>query len=111
MPFEPQVSEIVFTKKPPAKLSDPAFVKTLTGVYAFVDNPTFTVTIALKGDNSLTATVPNQPVYDLVPYRGTEFTLKGLTGFSARFVLDAKGSVTELLMIQPNGVFSAKKKS
>jgi len=111
VPFEPQVSEIVFTKRPPSKLSDPTFLKSLAGVYAFVDNPTVTVTIAVSGGNVLTATVPGQPVYELEPYRGTEFTLKGLTGFSARFVVDEKGAVTELLLVQPNGVFSTKRRS
>jgi len=110
VPFEPQVSEIVFTKRPPSRLSDAAFLKSLTGVYAFVDNPAVTVTIAVSGGNVLTATVPGQPVYELEPYRGTEFTLKGLTGFSARFVLDEKGGVTELQLIQPDGVFSTKKR-
>ena len=31
-----------------------------------VDNPTFTMTIDLKG-SGLTAFVPGQPIYDLVP--------------------------------------------
>ena len=105
VPLEPQTAEIAFTKKPPARLSDPAFLKTLAGSYAFVDNPGVTVTIAVKGQDGLTLTVPGQPTYDLEPYRGTEFTLKGLTGFSARFVLDSKGVVSELRVIQPQGVF------
>ena len=41
----------------------------------------------------------------------TPFKLKGLTGFSARFVLDARGAVSELLLIQPNGIFSARRKA
>jgi hypothetical protein len=36
--------------------------------------------------------------------------LAGLTGFSARFVLDAKGAATELQIVQPEGVFSAKRR-
>lgn len=110
VPLEPQAAEIAFVKKPPSRLSENAFLKTLAGAYVFADNATVTVTISLKGDNALTLTVPNQPLYDLEPYRGTEFKLKGLTGFSARFVLDARGAVSELLLIQPNGIFSARRK-
>ena len=110
VPFEPQAAEIVFTKKPPARLSDAAFLKGLAGSYVFVDNAAVTVTIARKGENALTAFVPNQPLYDLDPYRGTEFRLRGLTGFSIRFVLDASGAARELLIIQPEGIFSARRK-
>lgn len=109
IPLEPSAPEIVFTKKPPARLSDPAFLKTLEGTFAMVDNPSFTVTFTLKGD-ILTATVPGQPTYTLEPYRGTEFKLKELTGFTVRFLLDAKGAVTEVLLLQPDGAYSAKRK-
>jgi len=107
--LEPAVSEIVFTKKPPARLSDPAFLRGLAGVYTMPDNPTFTMTIDLKG-TGLTAFVPGQPIYDLVPYRGTEFRLKQVTGFGIRFLLDEKGAVAEALLIQPDAVYTIRRK-
>jgi len=110
IPLEPSAPEILFTRKPPARLTDPVFLRTLEGTFAMVDNPTFTVTVTLQGDK-LTATVPGQPTYALEPYQGTEFKLKGLTGFTVRFLLDAKGAVTEVLLIQPDGIYSAKKKA
>jgi hypothetical protein len=67
------------------------------------------VTISLKGA-ALTAYVPGQPVYDLVPARNDEFTLKGLTGFSVKFGKSADGAMSATFN-QPNGVFEAKKKS
>ena len=109
MNLEPNAGEIGFTKKPPARLSDPAFLRGLTGVYSMVDNPTFTMTIDLKG-TGLTAFVPGQPIYDLVPYRGTEFRLKQVTGYGIRFVLDEKGAVTEALLLQPNAVYTIRRK-
>lgn len=108
--LEPNVPEIVFVKKPPARLSDPAFLKTLVGTFALADNPTVTVTFALKGDKALTATIPGQPQYELIPYQGSDFRLKGLTGYSVRFVVDAKGAVSEAFLIQPDGVYAAKRK-
>jgi CubicO group peptidase (beta-lactamase class C family) len=109
MNLEPSASEIVFTKKPPARLSDPVFLRGLTGVYTMPDNPSFTMTIDLKG-TGLTAFVPGQPTYDLVPYRGTEFRLKQVTGYAIRFVLDEKGAVTEALLVQPNAVYTIRRK-
>jgi len=107
--LEPAASEIGFTKKPPLRLSDPAFLRGLTGVYAMADNPTFTMTIDLKG-TGLTAFVQGQPIYDLVPTRGTEFRLKQVTGFAVRFILDEKGAVTEALLLQPDAVYTIRRK-
>jgi hypothetical protein len=107
--LEPNASEIAFARKPPARLSDPAFLRGLTGVYVIVDNPNVTMTVDLKG-NGLTAFVPGQPIYELVPHRGTEFRLKQLTGYGVRFVLDATGAVSEALMIQPNAVHRMRRK-
>jgi hypothetical protein len=64
--------------------------------------------VHLQG-STLIAVVGNQPPYQLVPKRGTEFTLKGLTGFSIVFTLLADGTVTEAQFRQPNGVFTAKR--
>jgi CubicO group peptidase (beta-lactamase class C family) len=107
MPLEPQVAEIRFARKPPARLSDPAFLETLTGTYALVDQPSATVAIALQG-RILTAALTGQPTYTLEPYRGIEFRLKELTGYSIRFVLDPAGKVGEILLVQPDGVYAAK---
>ena len=107
--LEPNAAEITFAKKAPARLSDPSFLRGLTGVYAMVDNPSVTVTVDLKG-TGLTAFVPGQPIYDLVPTRGVEFRLKQLTGYGIRFVLDAKGGVSEALLLQPNAVYTIRRK-
>jgi len=54
--------------------------------------------------------VPGQTPYELVPGRGLSFAMKGLTGYSVRFVLDKDGAPTELTVIQPEAVFTAKRK-
>lgn len=104
--LEPSVSEIVFTRKPDARLSDPAFLAGLAGEYVLSDE---TVRLDLKGDR-LVLVVPGQNPYDLVPSRGTDFKLKGLTGYTVRFVLGPTNEVEEVRFVQPNGVFTGKPK-
>jgi len=66
------------------------------------------VTVGLKGD-VLTLSIPGQPVYDLVPEVGGEFSLKVARVVRVRFLADAKGQVTALEVSQPGGVFEYKK--
>ncbi len=107
VPMDLNVKPIVFTRKAGAEMSDPKFLAQFVGDY---DLNGQNVAVAIKGANALTVTVPGQPTYELEPYKGTEFKLKGLTGFSLRFTLDAKKRATEAVFLQPNGVFTAKRK-
>ena len=104
--LEPSVKAIVFTRRPDAKLRDPAYLARFLGAY---DLSGANVTVAIKGD-VLSVTVPGQPTYDLVPRQGDTFDLKGLTGCSVRFLSGAGGKVSEIQFNQPNGVFSGKRK-
>lgn len=105
IPFEASVDDIYFVKKPDARLSDPAYLKTLLGSYTLA---TQTVTVSLKG-NVLTLFIPGQSVYDLVPEVGGEFSLKAAKVVRVRFLEDAKGQVTGLEVSQPGGVFEYKR--
>jgi len=105
IPFEPAVDDIYFVKKPDARLSDAAYLKTLLGSYTLASQ---TVTVSLKGD-ALTLAIPGQPVYDLVPEVGGEFSLKVAKVVRVRFLEDAKGQITALEVSQPSGVFEYKR--
>jgi CubicO group peptidase (beta-lactamase class C family) len=107
VPFEATVKEIVFTRLPEKMLTERSFLEKLCGRYELQGQ---TVTVLLRGENTLVATLPGQPPLELVPYKGTEFTIKGATGFSLEFKLDAAGAATEAVFHQPNGTFTAKKK-
>ncbi len=107
IPLEPAVDNIIFTKKPDAHLYDPEFLSMLAGKYQLENT---TCTVELRGENTLFVTVPGQPPYEMEPYKGTEFNLKGLTGFSVEFDLDDDWEeVKGLRFIQPNGVFEAER--
>jgi hypothetical protein len=107
IPLESNVSDIVFTRVADEAMKQRSFLEPFVGQYELGPN---VVTVALKGENQLTLTVPGQPTYELVPTRGTSFDLKGLNGFSVEFKKDASGKVTEMVSYQPNGTLVAKRK-
>ncbi|MCX8160322.1 MAG: hypothetical protein N3G18_05255, partial [Candidatus Saccharicenans sp.] len=59
--------------------------------------------------NTLTMTIPGQPVYELIPVPGDEFVLKGISIARIRFIVDQKGEVTFMVISQPGGVFEYKR--
>jgi len=88
-------------------MTERSFLEKFVGEYELMG---MIVTVSLKGEKTLVLSVPGQPEYELVPYQGTEFNLKNLTGYSIKFIMDESGIVTEAKVTQPNGVFTAKKK-
>ena len=107
VPLEPNVKEIVFTRRAEKQMRERSFLEPLAGEYTLGAT---TVSVTLKGEDTLVLVVPGQPPYELVPARGLTFDLKGLTGFSLEFKKDAAGAVTEAVFYQPNGTFVAKRK-
>jgi CubicO group peptidase (beta-lactamase class C family) len=104
-PFEATLEPIVFEKKPDARLLDPAYLQKLAGKYVLIEQ---VITISLKG-NVLFASIPGSPDMELVPGLGDEFILKQMKVVSLRFKLDDKGNVAAVELIQPGGVFEAKR--
>lgn len=104
VPLEPTVPDILFTRRPAAALSDPAVLSRFTGVYEVMGMP---LTVALKGERTLQVSLPGQPDFELEPVKGTEFRVKGLSGFAVEFNEDA----SEAVVTQPGGVFVAKRTS
>jgi len=88
-------------------MRDPSYLATLVGRYTFEAAPQ-TVTIAVRG-SILTAHIPGQPVFDLVPKGDDLFSIEGLEGFSVRFERNAQGELDHCSFIQPNGTFRANR--
>ncbi len=103
--FDASVDEIVFKKKPEARLSDPGYLKKFLGSYELMGQ---VVTIDLKG-NVLAMSAAGQPATELVPDLGGEFVLKDARIVTVRFIEGPDGAVTAMELIQPNGIFEAKK--
>ena len=106
-PLEPSVKAIIFTRAADKGMLDPGFLKKFVGTYVLTGQE---VQVDLREGKGLSLAIPDQPEFELVPYRGTEFHIKGLEGFSVEFKLDAAGVVVEVVFNQPNGTFTAKKK-
>ncbi len=106
VPLESAVDDIVFERVADEAMRQRAFLEPFVGRYELAGT---VLTVELKGDDTLTLTVPGQPTYELIPTRGTSFDLKGLSGYGAEFRLGANGAVSELVLTQPNGTFVAKR--
>lgn len=107
VPLEPNVKDIVFTRRADASMRQAAFLRPLAGQYELGPR---TVTVVLKGEDTLVLAIPGQPDRELIPVRGTSFDVKGLPGFSVEFRRDAAGAVTGVAFFQPNGTFVGRKK-
>ena len=69
-----------------------------------------TMTVAFRGEQALSATIPGQLACELEPYRGTEFRLKGQPDVSIEFRREETGRVIEAVLNQPQGILTAHKK-
>jgi CubicO group peptidase (beta-lactamase class C family) len=103
MVLEPSVPPIEFAPQPDARLADPTFLARLAGNYQLEGQA---AAVALAG-NKLVVTLPGQR-HELEPRRGLRFGLRGLSGYSAEFVLDGE-QVKRLRFRQPEGLFEAQR--
>jgi CubicO group peptidase (beta-lactamase class C family) len=107
VPLEPTGNDIIFKRVPNKEMRDRAFLEQFVGVYEFLE---MQIVISLKGEQTLSASFPGQPGYELEPYKGTEFLTKGSSGVSVEFQRDTSGAVTGVVATLPYGVFHASKK-
>lgn len=105
-PFEPAVKEIVFVKKPDARLFDPAFLARFTGDYSLQGQ---TINVGIKG-NALVANLPGQPQLDLMPSLSGDFVIKQVQVVTLHFVSDEQGKPNAIEIRQPGTVLTAKRK-
>lgn len=101
--LEPTLPEVVFTRRPSARLFDPAYLQRFTGVYELTGQ---VLTITLQG-NTLLADLSGQKPTELIPALGDEFTLKAAPIVTVFFVQDEKGVVSAAEIRQPDGVYKA----
>ncbi len=108
VPFEPTGNDIVFKRAPNRQMRDKAFLEQFVGVYALME---MQIVVSFKGEHVLSVSFPGQPEIELVPYKSTEFLVKGQSGVSIEFQRDASGAVTEATATMLDGVFHATKQA
>ncbi|GHO59107.1 serine hydrolase [Ktedonobacter robiniae] len=107
VPLEPTANDIVFKRSINKQLTEKSFLEQFIGEYEVLDT---VMVVVLKGEQTLQATILGQPDYELLPYKETEFHVKGLSGIRINFVQGAEGQIVEGKLTLPYGVFNAKKK-
>lgn len=105
-PMEPAVADIVFTRRPDAVLTDPGYLVKLAGTYELGPQK---VVFTVMG-SALVMEVEGRRQPDLLPYTNNRFRLKGSSGITIQFILDAKRNAVEARILQPKGVYTAKRK-
>lgn len=105
IPLEPRLDPIVFTHTPREEFARADYLKQFTGEYAFQGR---TITVSLRGEDTLTIAVPGQPTYELDPTSENAFTLTDQP-VDVQFKMDGSKAV-QVMIQQPNRTFTAKKK-
>lgn len=105
VPMEPSVDSTVFTRLPPAAMSDPAFLARFAGTYEIAGRPW---EFFVREDGTLFYTMFGTP-YELVPVRGTTFRVKEYTGMSVEFLTDASGTVDRVAIHGGEGTILGKR--
>jgi hypothetical protein len=107
IPMEQFAGDIEFNRLPPQRLLDPEVLKQMAGLYMMEEQA---LQFVVLGENKLAMVVSGQGKYAMIPWRGTEFKAEGLNGYSAEFIEDKDGKFNEIILHQPNGNFTAKRK-
>lgn len=106
---------ITFERLPDTvRLSRPQLLR-FVGTYGPSPRDAFRVELTPDKPDSLLVRYPGQPTQRLLPVRPTEFILPGMPGYLLRFVLPPSGlpsqPATEVLTIQPEGVYRDRRRS
>lgn len=105
IPLQPGLKDIEFTKDNEVRISASDLEKYAGEFLLGPQNVSFVIR-----NGVLFGLLPPQPDYELIPIGNDEFKLKILDGYSVRFKSMANGKFSEASFIQPNGVFTAKRK-
>jgi hypothetical protein len=103
--MESTVAPAVFKKQPDSKLSDPAYLRNLTGTYQMAGTP---VTISLAGKKLTYQSKGGVPA-TLLPSLGGEFVHERRLDARVAFPRDASGRAAAMTITDSSGVYEAKR--
>ena len=105
--IEPTLDPIEFKRKPNTIEVDKDLLKTYVGEYMIANTA---IKVYLKNEEKLYLAVPGQPEYELLAIGKHQFAFKIIEGFKVTFNEDENQEINSLLMIQPQGNFTAQRK-
>ena len=98
---------IEFKHKPNTIDVDKATLERYVGDYDLAGT---TIKIYIKNESTLYLFVTGQPEYELLATDTHKFSFKTLEGYKVEFIASEDTSINEIKVIQPNGIFKAKRK-
>lgn len=104
--LEPTIDALEFKRVPLAAPVDKSLLTRYEGDYEIGG---MVAHVFMKGEKTLALTVPGQPEYELIATGVNKFALKNMDGFKCEFI-ESNGAFAELVFMQPNGTFRAKRK-
>jgi CubicO group peptidase (beta-lactamase class C family) len=105
IPFEPSLPPILFERQPDPKLTDPAYLRRLTGTYDFRGRK---ATVALAGKR-LSLSIAGGAPAALLPSLGGEYVHEQRRDSQIGFRIDTGGRVAAMLIADSTGVYEAKR--
>ncbi|RYY59413.1 MAG: serine hydrolase [Chitinophagaceae bacterium] len=97
---------IKFTRQPKTPPVPRDSLEKYTGNYDLMGQ---TIRCYIKNENKLFVFIAGQPEYELLPVEKDKFRIKILPGYHVKFNSDGKGAITEVVFLQPDGTYTAKK--
>ncbi|MBP8158233.1 MAG: DUF3471 domain-containing protein, partial [Flavobacterium sp.] len=101
------IGPIEFKHKPNTIKVDKEVLAKYVGEYELAG---MTAKVYIKNENKLYLFVDGQPEYELLATDTHKFSFKTLEGFKVEFVEEADKKIKSVILIQPNGKFTAKRK-
>lgn len=108
MKAEPAIDGyITFSRTPSSIEVDKGTLDLYVGEYTL---GAIEIKVYTKNDKTLYVFVQGQPEYELIATDKHKFSFKSLEGFKVEFIESEDGSIGEILVMQPQGSFKAKRK-
>ncbi|RLD67108.1 MAG: serine hydrolase [Bacteroidetes bacterium] len=104
---EAALDPIEFKRTPNSIDVDKATLESYVGDYELAGTP---IKVYIKNEKTLYLFVTGQPEYELLATDKHKFSFKTLEGYKVEFVESDDKSINEVIIIQPNGTFKAKRK-
>jgi CubicO group peptidase (beta-lactamase class C family) len=107
VPLEQSVKPIVFKRLASEEMTLRSFMEPFVGEYEAMGQ---VLQVTIKGENTLVASGLGMTDMELVPYHGTEYSLKAASSISLTFQNVENGKAMEVVIKQPGISLPAKRK-